>query len=338
MSTGIEWTDETWNPTTGCDRVSSGCDNCYALGMAKRLKAMGQPDYQTDGDPKTSGPGFGLAIHPHRLNLPLRWKKPRKVFVNSMSDLFHADVTWAHIAQVFAVMALAPQHTFQILTKRHARLRSLLSMTNAKRDILLSAQAMAEVDDIPWPLPNVWLGVSVEDQQWANIRIPALLDTPAAVRFLSCEPLLGPVDLYGALENGHRPKLTYWLTGRPGVNPENLLELGPKIDWVIVGGESGRGARPMHPDWARTLRDQCDAAAVAFHFKQFGEWAPDRGHGESSVKPSVFLLPDGTGTVWAHRAEAEELVRVGKHAAGRELDGRTWDQYPTARNLQEVQG
>lgn len=335
MSTGIEWTDETWNPTSGCDRVSPGCDNCYALGMAKRLKAMGQADYQTDGDPKTSGPGFGIATHPHRLTLPLRWQKPRKVFVNSMSDLFHDGVDYAFIAQVFAVMALAPQHTFQILTKRHARMRSLLSTPNAKRDILLSAQAIAgrDIDDIPWPLPNVWLGVSVENQQWANIRIPALLDTPAAVRFLSCEPLLGPVDLgIGDPHRGHdsddvngHPHPRVCLTCSTEDNEVTYFRRdysnGTGIDWVIVGGESGRGARPMHPDWARSLRDQCQQAGVPFLFKQWGEHVT---HDQ---------MTEATAASWDIKHGSDQYPpdvqwRVGKKAAGRELDGRTWDQYP----------
>ena len=297
MSTGIEWTDETWNPTTGCDRVSPGCDNCYALGMAKRLKAMGQADYQTDGDPKTSGPGFGLAIHPHRLDQPLRWKKPRKVFVNSMSDLFHDRVPDEFIAQVWTVMAATPQHTYQILTKRHGRLRSLIrriawrSPTTEERNRgIRGSQAYVQADEklndhlgTPRVLPNVWLGVSVENQQWADIRIPALLMTPAAVRFLSMEPLLGPVDLTSiAWTNGggtHLDVVNGW-HGVPGVWRADAK----RVDWVIAGGESGPGARPMQPQWARQLRDQCDFAGVPFFMKQTGsvlasEWGlKGKGH------------------------------------------------------------
>lgn len=285
--TAIEWTDTTWNPTTGCDQVSPGCDNCYALTLAKRLKGMGSAKYQKDGDPCTSGPGFGLTVHPDTLTAPLRWRKPRKVFVNSMSDLFHKDVPDGFIAVVFAVMAMTPQHTYQILTKRHARMRALLSdpdwefqgMVGAARFDLGDTDTSVPDPELPswgWPLPNVWLGVSVETQQWADIRIPALLDTPAAVRFLSCEPLLGPVDL-----NMHLP-IAPW------------DDRQPRIDWVIAGGESGDGFRPVHPEWIRSLRDQCDGRA-AFLFKQWGGRTPKSG--------------------------------------GRELDGRTWDEYPSASVL-----
>lgn len=219
MATKISWTEETWNPTTGCDRISPGCDRCYALDMAKRLKAMGQPLYQRDGDPRTSGPGFGLTVHPDVLGKPLGWKKPRRVFVNSMSDLFHKDVPVEFIAQVWDVMARCPQHTFQVLTKRPQRMAELLR-------------------DLP-VLGNVWLGTSIENDTYAW-RADHLRNTPAAVRFLSLEPLLGPL-----------PSLD--LTG---------------IDWVIIGCESGRGARPMDNDWAADIIGRCDAAGVAVWVKQ----------------------------------------------------------------------
>lgn len=297
--TGIEWTDATWNPTTGCDKVSPGCDHCYAMTLAPRLKAMGSPRYQKDGDPKTSGPGFGLTVHPTALDQPLKWKRPRRIFVNSMSDLFHKDVPDDFIAKVFAVMAASPRHTFQVLTKRPGRMKSLLTdkcrcgqghadgihfrskMSDLVRQI--APDLSGPVYRAGWPLPNVWLGTSVEDQKWADVRIPLLLDTPAAVRFLSMEPLLAPVTFR-------------WAKWAPLVNAGHLDGL-TGIDWVIVGGESGRGARPMHPDWARTLRDQCAAAGVPFLFKQ---WGSHDEHGQ----------------------------RMSKHDAGRTLDGRTWDEYP----------
>lgn len=232
--TGIQWTEETWNPTTGCDRVSIGCDHCYALTMARRLKGMGSAKYQRDGNPSTSGPGFGLTMHEDALTIPLRWKKPRKVFVNSMSDLFHDGVSSAFLASVFDVMRQTPQHTYQILTKRHARLRSVMKTA---------------VPGERWPLPNVHLGVSVDDQKWADLRIPALLETPAAVRFLSCEPLLGPVNL------------------RPYLNG---------LHWIIVGGESGRGARPMDLEWVRRIIEDCHDCDVPVFVKQLGSvWARD---------------------------------------------------------------
>lgn len=311
--TGIEWADATWNPVWGCTPVSPGCDHCYAETLVNgRLAHL------------HSGGFAKVTLRPEQLDKPLRWKRPRRIFVNSMSDLFHDDIPNDYIARVFAVMLLAEQHTFQVLTKRHGRMRSLL------RNIGFKAMVWAAIEDLdvqvtgyahnvidaPWPLPNVWLGVSVENQQWADIRIPAVLETPAAVRFISAEPLLGPVclDAFHS-SDGHAPG-----TDLP-------CELWPPgIDWVIVGGESGKDARPMHPEWARSLREQCQAAGVPFLFKQWGEWAP------SYQLRSERAIPPGP------RVRAERVVetdhgvirlhKVGKHDAGRELDGRTWDEYP----------
>lgn len=237
----IEWTEATWNPTTGCDRISTGCDHCYALTLAKRLKAMGAAKYQNDGDARTSGPGFRLTVHPDSLDIPRRWRTPRLVFVNSMSDLFHARVPRSFVQRVFDVMADTPRHTYQILTKRSRRLRLLSPELN-------------------WP-PNVWMGVSVEDTSSLG-RIADLRATGARVKFLSCEPLLD--------------RLT-------GINLAG-------IDWVIGGGESGPGHRPLNPDWVRHLRDACISAEVPFFFKQWGGRTPKVG--------------------------------------GRTVDGRTWDQKP----------
>uniref|UniRef100_UPI003F495113 DUF5131 family protein n=1 Tax=Nocardia suismassiliense TaxID=2077092 RepID=UPI003F495113 len=313
MSTNskIEWTEATWNPTTGCDRISAGCDNCYALTLAKRLKAMGAAKYQLDGDPRTSGPGFGVAFHPDALTEPLRWRKPRRVFVNSMSDLAHARVTDHRIAQVFAVMAVARRHQFQLLTKRPRRLARLLARSDFRG--LMSQSTQFDDgnggDDVfdwldvnaPWPLPNVWVGTSIESDQYCW-RADELRRTPAAVRFLSCEPLLGPL-----------PGLD--LTG---------------IDWVIVGGESGPAARPMHPQWVRDIRDQCIDAGIAFFFKQWGAWAPidrseatgtDYGVHIGSEPPAQLMnLPRHSGRA--------PMRRVGKKDAGRELDGQFWDHMP----------
>lgn len=272
--TTIEWTDRTWNPVTGCTKVSPGCDNCYAETIAHRFAGS-----------KAFPNGFDVTQHDARIGQPLRWKKPARVFVNSMSDLFHSDVPGEFIARVFAVMALTPQHTYQVLTKRPRRLRALLS--NPEFLALVDdhrEQLQPGCGDFAWPLLNVWLGVSVENQKWADIRIPALLETPAAVRFLSCEPLLAPIDLCGPIVPGRgRPKLTYWLDGRPGWGPDQTddrgrvfqeMTVGPRLDWVIVGGESGPKARAMHPEWARTIRDQCAQSGVSFFFKQWGEWGP----------------------------------------------------------------
>lgn len=333
----IEWTDVTWNPVTGCDRVSPGCEHCYAATMARRLKAMGSPRYQTDGDPRTSGPGFGVAVHEDVLDLPLKWRKPRRVFVNSMSDLFHPRVHPNFIAEVWARMAATPQHTYQVLTKRPKYLRTMVNDPKLARETwwILNdlidekvkedeplAQRMLEAlialqEPGGWPLPNVWLGVSVEDQQRANERIPVLVDTPAAVRFLSCEPLLGPVDL------------TRWTWVNPAV--PQWSHYARLIDWVIVGGESGPGARPMHPQWARDLRDQCVAAGIPFFFKQWGAWRGDST--DFSAIPSAWLNEDGRfateGEAVADGGRWQGMFRVGGHG-GRDLDGRTWDQFPEA--------
>ncbi len=311
-TTGIEWTDATWNPVTGCTEVSPGCDHCYAKTFAERWRDT--PGHYFEH-------GFDVQLRPDKLDLPLRWRKPRRIFVNSMSDLFHDEVPRHYIAQIFAVMALAPQHTFQVLTKRHHRLRSLIRgdlydimadcIKNDFDEIYDSTPHYAAIrpERITWPLPNVWLGVSAENQQWADIRIPALLDTPAAVRFLSAEPLLGSVSLRAE-----------WLWSTQSVSP-------PTLSWVIVGGESGHGARPMDPAWARSLRDQCQVAGVAFLFKQWGAWAPTGSYGVGWLNPGRMY--GETWDEWPHGYKGREILeRVSKKAAGRELDGQTWDQYP----------
>ena len=228
----IEWTDATWNPVTGCTKISPGCKFCYAERMARRLKAMGQPRYRN---------GFEVTLQPDLLELPLRWRQPRFVFVNSMSDLFHTDVPGSFIQSVFEVMSRARQHTFQVLTKRPER-------------------AAVMIDELPWP-SNVWLGTSIENTRYA-FRSKLLASVPAAIRFLSVEPLLSPIPVLPL----HR------------------------IDWVIVGGESGPGARPMKREWVINIRDQCIKRGVRFFFKQWGG--------------------------------------LRKSATGRVLDGRTWDEMP----------
>jgi protein gp37 len=273
--TGISWTQATWNPVTGCDRVSPGCDHCYALRMAARLKAMGSPKYQRDGRPARSGPGFAVAAHPEVFRLPLRWRAPRRIFVNSMSDLFHAEIDAGVIAAVFATMACTRRHTYQVLTKRPGQARSLLSCP-AFRDLV--DQAVAQLpeavhggyDPTAWPLPNLWLGVSAEDDHWAQVRIPVLLDTPAALRWVSLEPLLGPVDL--------RPG--DWIPAEEHPGRGDCARWRPHLDWVVVGGESGPRARPCDPAWVRRLREACQAGGVAFHLKQLGGPAPGAGGAE----------------------------------------------------------
>jgi protein gp37 len=250
-SSSIEWTEATWNPTTGCDRLSAGCDHCYALTLANRLKAMGQPKYQRDGDPRTSGPGFAVTTHDQELDQPLRWRKPRRVFVNSMSDLFHADIPDEFIARVFAVMSIASQHTYQILTKRPQRMAQLLASPAFLGLVRLHQGSASET--LEWPLPNVWLGTSIENDRY-SWRANHLRATPAAIRFLSLEPLIGDV-----------PSLD--MTG---------------LDWIIVGGESGHEARPMLLKWVRSLRKNARAANVKFFVKQLGtSWAVNNAHGRT---------------------------------------------------------
>jgi len=275
--TAIEWTQapgfkgETWNPVTGCDRVSPGCAHCYALDLAARLKGMGQKRYQRDGDPKTSGPGFGLTLHPDKLDEPLRWTKPRMVFVNSMSDLFHEEIPDDFIGQVFTTMAAAPQHVFQVLTKRPERMR----------DVLRRA-----LDDMNFgPLPNVWLGVSIENRRFAH-RADLLRQTPAAVRFISAEPLLGPL-----VPTFNGPQL--W----------RGLDLAD-IDWLIVGGESGPKHRRIDPQWVRDLREAC-------------QWDLDI--------PSTSCTPRRPGTAFFFKQWGGARAKAG----GRELDGRTWSEFPS---------
>jgi protein gp37 len=295
-ATAIEWTEVTWNPITGCDRVSPGCDHCYALTLARRLKAMGQAKYQCDGDPRTSGPGFGVTMHDDVLEEPLRWRTPRVVFVNSMSDIGHARVGRSFAARTWAVMALTRRHTFQVLTKRPKRLATLLSgpgfaaaVARNATDLIasrawqrwqldLAGQRLAgdsgsgggwtitatrngNLWSPPWPLLNVWVGTSIENDDY-TWRADFLRQAPASTRFLSLEPLLGPV-----------PSLD--LSG---------------IDWVIAGGESGAAYRPVDLAWVRDIRDRCAGQNVAFFFKQVGGPSPKAG--------------------------------------GRLLDGRTWDQMP----------
>ncbi|WP_280389270.1 DUF5131 family protein [Nocardia wallacei] len=266
MGSKIEWTEETWNVVTGCTRISEGCEHCYI----ERTPPMRMAHRRFDGP--QIGATTGVQLHPERLGKPLRWRAPRRVFVNSMSDLFHDDIPNDFIEQVFAVMALTRRHTFQVLTKRPARMRALLSSGNFRDEVTERYADNHEGDwEFDWPLPNVWLGTSTESQRWADIRIPQLLDTPAAVRWISAEPLLGPVDL------------TKWIPGRCTCQPRGSLPpiegvhwngcpaLGYRdLDWVVVGGETGPGARPMQEKWARSLRGQCAAAGVPFFLKQAG--------------------------------------------------------------------
>jgi len=317
--TPIEWTDATWNPTAGCSIVSPGCTNCYAMKVAYRL--------QHNPDPNVAGKYAGLTtkvngrpvwtgqvrLWPPTLDMPLKRKRPTAYFVDSQSDLFHENLPDDDIDRVFAVMARCPQHTFQILTKRAERMRAYFADPTARRAAWVRHADAETVHARGWPLPNVWLGVSVDDQPRADARIPDLLATPATVRFLSCEPLLGPVDLT-----------------RVGDPPRNALTpdaaRGTRIHWVIAGGESGPDARPMHPAWPRDLRDQCAAHDAAFFLKQWGAWAP----ADAVERPgaTVLVQPDGERVDDPTRADVARMARAGKQRSGRTMDGRTWDERP----------
>lgn len=293
--TKIEWTQQTWNPIAGCSIVSPGCTNCYAMKMARRLDAMGVPHYQgltkvVNGNPVWTGQVH--AAPDDIVTSPLRRRKPTMYFVNSMSDLFHEDVPDEQIDKIFAVMALTGRHTHQVLTKRSARMQAYITMRARSIEPLEKASRSLGYTLkfegrglVPWPLPNVWLGVSAERQKEADERIPDLISTPAAVRFVSAEPLLAPLTLTDEMLAG--------------------------IDWCIVGGESGPGARPMHPAWARSLRDQCQTAGVYYFFKQWGAWHAD-----------ALLYTD------MERRSPPPNMRIGKKAAGRLLDGREWNEMP----------
>lgn len=300
--TGIEWTEATWNPVTGCSKVSQGCKHCYAERDWARLSApRPKPNIYT-------GRAFtDVRCHPERLDQPFRWSKPRRIFANSMSDLFHENVPDEFIDRVFAAMARSRWHTYQVLTKRTGRMMAYLGAPDRKNRILAASIGLgwAGMMDMPWPLPHVWLGVSVEDQATASERIPRLLLTPAAVRWISAEPLLGPINLTCLPEDTCASECC-GMQRLNGLTGESVCDLshqtfdrGPRIDWVVAGGESGPHARPMYPAWVRSLRLQCSMAHVPFLFKQWGEWGEDRR-------------------------------RVGKKAAGRHLDGKLHDEYPSA--------
>ena len=303
--TRIEWTDATWNPITGCSVVSPGCTNCYAMRLAgTRLRH--HPTRAGLTTDSKAGPVWNgkVRFNEPALLQPLQWKRPRMIFVCAHGDLFHEAVPDEWIDQVFAVMALCPQHTFQVLTKRAERMRGYMHSLSGRSWVVIAGRARWSA--MPTILPNVWLGVSAEDQARAQERIPDLVGTPAAKRFVSCEPLLGPIDM-------------------ETIDIGDSWGPGATLDWVIVGGESGKGARPMHSDWARSLRDQCAAAGVPFFFKQWGEWLPFEGHPIESVPRASFQATTckETGQQW---------WLAGKRAAGRLLDGIEHNAMPAARH------
>lgn len=394
----IEWTDATWNPVTGCSVVSPGCTNCYAMKLAgTRLRH--HPSRQGLTQETKAGPVWTGDVRFNRewLDQPLRWKRPRRIFVCAHGDLFHESVPDAWIDQVFAVMALAPRHTFQVLTKRADRMRAYLTDPATPGRIIREAfqidceggawmSADREIGGIePLPLPNVWLGVSAEDEARADQRVPHLLRTPAAVRFISYEPALGPLNARRWLPAGRparRPDgsafiASHWymaeclkcgwmgsseLCGADSFGDDSDVycpacsasgaDDGPdaKIDWIIVGGESGPSARPMHPEWVRSLRDDCALGGAALFFKQWGEYVEFEAEGpprqveigsdeaaailDTLAGPPAWIHQDGR--VWRSldaipdETPARLMVRVGKARAGRLLDGREHSAMPGA--------
>ncbi|MDZ4726179.1 MAG: phage Gp37/Gp68 family protein [Leptospira sp.] len=327
-NSSIEWTDKTWNPVSGCSKVSAGCKNCYADAMFTRFKSKW-------------GEFNDVKCHEDKLDEPFKLKKPSKIFVNSMSDLFHEKVPFEFIDKVMAVIALNPKHTFQVLTKRPERMKEYFDSWNQIGGDFNLTEAMDEIEEEllrheisgelkkqfrpergneiddsliydsrpPVILKNLWLGVSVEDQKTADERIPVLLHIPSYIRFLSCEPLLGRIKFDDLLKNwnAYDPKMF-------------------KIDWVIVGGESGIGAREMHPDWVRSILSECADMSIPFFFKQWGEWiSTDQGSelDEIPVKPE-HLIPINIGG----RLSTHSLIKVGKKKAGSLLDGKEWKEFP----------
>lgn len=385
----IEWTGATWNPITGCSHASPGCKHCFAQDLAgSRLRSHASRAGLTQ--PSKAGPVWTgeVRLNEKWLDQPLRWARPREIFVCAHGDLFHESVPDAWIDRVFAVMALAQQHTFQVLTKRSARMRAYCTDLATPRriwelvcdlvlagapgcgDVVLIAPVMDERAAPPgrrlhlgtWPLPNVWKGVSVEDQTRADERLPELFATPAALRWMSGEPLLGPVDLsavkvpIGGQLNALSGHWASWPLGE--VRGQAFISMRaqqPTLDWVVVGGESGRGARPMHPQWARQLRDQCAAAGVPFFFKQWGAWVPfsewpddeaayDRLYHPAPAShpvamrrarfPETVLHADGSRhgptseTAYSAGSGAMLMFEVGKKAAGRMLCAVQHDARP----------
>lgn len=324
MTTKIQWCDETVNPMPGCSHVSPACDHCYAERMAStRLAHLPQYKGLTTGGRWNGSTRF----IPGELNKPFRWKKPRRVFVNSMGDLFHDRNSFDDVDAIFAMMADCPQHTFMVLTKRPARMQEYMSPSWRRESVYGLTSTAHEIGGPgPWPLPNVWLGVTAEDQARAEERIPLLLETPAAVRFVSVEPMLERMNLERWLtscedcgNSGSGPLFA----GRPGLDLCGMVCTkkgeGPSLDWCICGGESGPGARPSHPDWFRSLRDQCAAeAGVPFFFKSWGDWAPRHD----------LQCRELAGKLWTNFDPDTSVCRVGKQAAGRLIDGREHNEFP----------
>lgn len=375
----IEWTDRTWNPIVGCSKCSAGCDNCYAERMAARQAYMGNHNYlkvvnhiveDLSGENVVNEPDFWFEgwtgktdFVESAIEKPLYWKTPQHIFVCSMSDLFHPSVPFEWIADVWRTMAFCPQHTFQVLTKRIERALEFVKWLENKHtydggDLMFKNPDGGYIWKT-WPLPNVWLGTTAENQEMADKRIPDLLKCPAAKRFVSVEPMLSAVDLEKAIDVPNGRYLNY-LRGDYYVvigkdengqaifsdRPYGAIGRGRGVDWVICGGESGPGARPMHPDWARGLRDQCKAAGVPFFFKQWGEYAPLSNWHVMVPEGNYAFTPAGQKItpkdndpkhhVWpatendGYKNDDEfSSYRVGKKKAGCLLDGVEHKEFPS---------
>lgn len=311
--TQIEWTHRpgtigaVWNPVTGCNKVDRGCKHCYAETMHRRLQAMGQEKYESD---------FlnGAKFHMDTLDAPLKWKKPRTVFVNSMSDLFHIDVPFEFIDHVLQVIGRTPQHLYLILTKRPERAAEYWRYQNRFK-----------IGHRDWrPPANMWIGTSVNDQNSADVRVPYLLQLEATIRFISYEPATGPVDLTRWLGSYYRLPVSHWRDNMP-LEELNEAYFVKGIDWLICGGESGHHAQPMHPDWVRRVRDDCLIHCVPFFFKQWGHWVPHTYYVDN--KPVIKFDTGKTEFVFTHPCRPQNMRKTRRKNAN-ELDGRIWQQFP----------
>lgn len=341
-NTGIEWADATWNPLVGCAVLSPGCKHCYAMKLAARLEAIDLAQERREGEPGPMAHYRGLtdqtkggAVWNGEYNLapdalfhkPLAWQRSRKIFVNSMSDLWYDPVPLSVIDRVFAIMALSPHHEFQLLTKRARRMRQYLNdpatpgriseaVQTLYREGMVQREGRMEPLRVLWPLPNLWLGISVENQDQAQIRIPELMASPAAIRWISAEPLLGPVNFRTIRVDGGT--VDALIGARPGYHP---------IDWIVVGGESGPRSRPMNPQWVRDIREQCEDAGVTFFFKQWGDWLR---FGETDASGNTNVRARGKRTdVWHDWENGEFSVRVGKRDAGNFIDEKQHIAWPS---------
>lgn len=285
--TKIEWADKVWNPVTGCTPISEGCEHCYAKRMAKRLR--GRCGYPED-DP------FRVTWHEDRLDEPKGWKKPQRIFVCSMGDLFHESINFQKISRIVEIMEMCPQYTFMLLTKRPEKLNKFILAYFGK---IFTPKGIAEI------LCNIWFGVTCENQARADERIPILLQIPAAKRFISIEPMLGPVDLTALCYGTHDV-----LSGREFESLSSMEDDLPKLDWVILGGETGPGARPMHPDWVRSIRDQCGTSGVPLFFKTWGDYRPDK---ISVIQESIWR-----DAGWINNAKGGHI-----------LDGKEYREFPS---------